>query len=328
MPAKENFTSLFYFLVLTGLFGYWFIWIQTITIDATVVFNSISIEKQSFEKTRMEYIPDTLYENIPLSFDSSLSHLNVLFEKIESKNTNQETKNYLKALYLSDFVYGIFSFQLLGSELGHSSHSINIKNWNSISLRDCYNKGNKNEFPIWCENRSSFFTRLADSLLHLKSRIISLPGIHSFPIVFLKSGAYIFDPSDPYVVFDSQFSKVVSYENLIKNNLSDINIHRTNRHFGNSGLLISVGLWEKLFQSDRNSLQFFDSLVFEYVLNNKKQLQIVTTNCEIEPHYFSSRMQPTNSLNDPYILKPKNLLYPKRMKKNRFNKFYLGKNCK
>jgi hypothetical protein len=320
--------NLYYSSILLGLFIYILVWTPRLTIDMAPIINQISKPNPIHSnKTIIQFTNDTIAQNSNFSYASSIANLKLLFAKIDSIDSNIETKNYLKVLLLSDYVYGIFSFQFLGSEIGLSNHTISISGWDSLPLKTCYDKGNKNETPVWCMDRTSFFNRLVDSLLGLPTETVSIKGVHSFSLVKLNSGKYIFDPSDPLVVLNKRTQKLIPYEQLTRNNLMEIEAIRTKRKLGSGGFLISTKFWTNLTKEVTLISDSIDILLEDYYLNNKSKLSKLSKDCEVETYNFNGTIYPTMSLTDGYILKPSDLINPSEMSSNHFKKFYLGINC-
>lgn len=195
-------------------------------------------EYWNIEKVAFNDPTDTLYSNLPYSYEQALTLLQYHFDKTDSSNIAVASKQYIKALIVADFVYAAFSFQFLGPELGLAKDS--IRRWDSISLDSFYHAGNTNQTAFYCAERTSFYLRLIDTLLGLKGQPVTVEQIHTFPVVQIAGSAYIIDPYDPFVIYDTTTKTVAPY--TVTQNSTQISNTipiRTKRMFGNTRQLLS-----------------------------------------------------------------------------------------
>ncbi len=212
---------------------------------------------------------DTIYRNLPYSYQDGIVEIKRQFRKIDSLQYDNPTKEYAKALVVADFVYAAFSFQFLGTDYGLAKDSILVnawKQWDTLPLNVCYDLGNSNQVSVYCSQRTSFFLRLMDTLMHVKGFSVTIKkGVHVFPVIKIAGGNYIVDPFDPAVFCDSTFSNVVDYETLVQNRLDgNFKPKRTRRLYGNSRQLFSQAYLNML----RDNYPYKDKDCFCCVLKN------------------------------------------------------------
>ena len=188
---------------------------------------------------------DTLYRNLPYSYQEGLTEIKKQFQKIDSLPYNKATKEYAKALVAADFVYASFSYQFLGTKQGLARDSTLLTawaQWDTLPLNICYELGNYNQVSVYCSQRTSFYLRLIDTLLGIKGFSVTIPhGVHVFPVLNLQCGQFIVDPYDPFVLCDSTGTQVIDYKSLLKDKLNGNFVpKRTRRLYGNSRELVSL----------------------------------------------------------------------------------------
>ena len=189
---------------------------------------------------------DTLKYNICNTFEQSISLLKSELIKVDTIQSNRETKDYIKSLIIADYVYAAFSFQFLGSKLGMAKDASSIKNWDKIAIKTCFNLGNKNQYAVFCGERTTFYNRLIEKLLKLKTKQASVEGVHTFPIIIIGGKDYIIDPYDPFVTVDTISKTVLDYNLIVKKQYKSLKPIRTKRMFGSSRMLISRKLYTRL----------------------------------------------------------------------------------
>lgn len=250
-------------------------------------------EKSNNQNYALEYIiqKDTLKYNISDNYDDSFAKLSTELYRIDTIQSNKETKDYLKCLIIADFVYAAFSFQFMGPKLGYAKDAATIKNWKTLSLESCFNLGNKNEYAVFCGERTKFYNRLINKLVTLKTRETSIKGIHTFPIIKIGNKEYIIDPYDPFVAIDTLERTVLDYNSILKKQYKSLKPIRTNRTFGPSRMLISSKFYEKLkktygtinlgtmlnkYLTDNDSyISIFKPKNFEVPIEKTKKIRIV-----------------------------------------------------
>jgi hypothetical protein len=273
---------------------------------------------------------DTLRFNQNLTYNQALNILRNIFMQIDSTSENIETKTYLKALYLTEFVYASFSFQFLGSQLGKTNHQIAIQNWDKMPLENCYNMGNTNLVPVWCGDRTSFYIRLLDSLLGIKATSVSIKNVHTFPLVNIGNKRFVFDPYDPFVIFDSLKMRVMDYDEALKYflNNNSINIIRTKKTFGVSNELVSNDLAKDILAISKNEKQDISQKLIFYFKKNKAVFLKRFNKCTFDLHNKNGKIYLTNLKEDKFILHLSDKLNNLPMNTNRFKKYYYGIDCK
>ena len=226
--------------------------INSQAIDLQVVNKSIlnnNEEEPNFEISTLKKAlsqRDTIKYNISNTFEESISLLKSELIKVDTITSNRETKDYIKSLIIADYVYAAFSFQFLGSKLGMAEDASSIKNWDTISIKTCFDLGNKNQYAVFCGERTTFYNRLIEKLLRLKTRQTSVQGVHTFPIIIIGGKDYIIDPYDPFVAVDTLNKAVLDYNLILKKQYKSLKPIRTKRIFGSSRMLISKKLHDNL----------------------------------------------------------------------------------
>ena len=226
--------------------------INSQAIDLQVVNKSIlnnNEEEPNFEISTLKKAlsqRDTIKYNISNTFEESISLLKSELIKVDTITSNRETKDYIKSLIIADYVYAAFSFQFLGSKLGMAEDASSIKNWDTISIKTCFDLGNKNQYAVFCGERTTFYNRLIENLLKLKTKKASIEGVHTFPIIIIGGKDYIIDPYDPFVAVDTISKTVLDYDLIVKKQYKSLQPIRTKRMFGSSRMLISNKLYTKL----------------------------------------------------------------------------------
>jgi hypothetical protein len=201
---------------------------------------TFNTKNREWQPTKVECVSktDTTYNNLPYTFNTATESLKQHYLSIDSGPGNANIKKYIKALVTADLVYALFSYQFLGPEVG-MAETVN-SSVNLLPLPVLYNIGNNNQFPFYCEERSVYYLRIVDSLLHLKGRIASIEKTHVYPVIYIGSDSVIIDPYDPFVLIDTSTNKIVAWPDFDK---PQLNTHivpvRTKRAYGNTHLLIS-----------------------------------------------------------------------------------------
>lgn len=227
---------------------------------------------------------DTLYTNLPYSFDTAIAALHRQFDRIDTQAVPAEARQYLKALTTADMVYAVFSYQFLGPKYGlaRDSQMLDIwQRWDTLPLSTCYDIGNHNTVSFYCSQRTSFFLRLVDTLLHIKGYTVNIPdGVHVFPVLHLSGGDYIVDPYDPAVFADSTGTYAVTYDALRRSKgHGHHTVIATRRAYGDTRMLISHTYLDTLrarsgaFDSD------FGSLLCSYLHSRGSDLRQLMRPC-------------------------------------------------
>lgn len=190
---------------------------------------------------------DTLFENYPFSFLEALEEIQIVFRAIDTTNYNLETRQYLKALTLADFVFAISSFRLLGDDDGIRNDTFIIDSWHDLPLSVCYDIANQNFAALYCGERTDFFRRLCDTLLQLPTEEINfMDGFHIFPLVNIQGVHFLIDPYSPFIVYDVHTLLMLPFDSVFVKNEYDIKIERSNRIFGCSRELVSTPLLKEI----------------------------------------------------------------------------------
>lgn len=269
---------------------------------------------------------DTIYANNKKdSLYDALEDLHKHYLFIDNLNTNYETKTYAKVLLLAEWIYGNFNYQFLGPDLGMADTSKFGVKFNQTDLNTCYTIGNKNLMALWCGDRTNMFVRLVDSLFQLKTQIISIKPIHTFPTVEIGNNYYIIDPYDPSILFNSESNKVISYKELLAKTEKPKAI-RTKRTFGNAGELISSKFYAVLKQQYKN--HNIVNLIEQYLNDNTPHLITYIDSCSFEPFNTIKTIYPIQSPTNKFVIYPNHYNLPQEITSSRFNKYYLGKDCK
>lgn len=269
---------------------------------------------------------DTIYSNNEKNtLNEALGDLHEHYLFIDKLKTNYETKTYAKVLLLAEWIYGNFNYQFLGPDLGMADTSKFGVKFNQTDLNTCYATGNKNLMALWCGDRTNMFVRLVDTLFHLKSQIISIRPIHTFPIVEIGKSYYIIDPYDPFVLFNTESNRIISYKELLTKTEKPKAI-RTKRVFGNTGELISSKFYTMLNQQYKN--HNIVNLVEQYLADNTPHLISYIDSCSFEPFNAVKTIYPIQSPTNKFVIYPNHYNLPQEIKSSRFNKYYLGNDCK
>ena len=273
---------------------------------------------------------DTFICNQNLSYNQAIVILRNKFIQFDSICQNENTKKYLKAMYLCEFVHTTFSFQFLGSKLGKTKHNIAIENWDKMSLENCYNIGNNNLAPVWCGDRTSFYIRMLDYLLGIKATAISIKNVHTFPLINIGNRRFIFDPYDPFIIFDSLKFKIIDYDESLKLCLKGIRLQviRTKKIFGFPNELVSIDLANDILAVSKNEKQDISQNINIYLTKNKANFLRRVNTCAFETYNKSGIIYQANLKKDRYIIHLKNNLNNIPMNVNRFKKYYFGIDCK
>ncbi|MBS1684292.1 MAG: hypothetical protein JSS76_06030 [Bacteroidetes bacterium] len=192
----------------------------------------------------MQQPADTLYTNLPYTFGEAETELHHRFAGIDTLPYSPETRQYLKALTMADMVYAAFSYQFLGPKYGlaRDSQMLDVwQRWDTLPLSTCYDMGNRNVMSFYCTQRSVFYLRWIDTMLHIKGYTVTIPdGVHVFPVLHLAAGDFIIDPYDPAIFADSSGTYAVTYDTLVKS--KGHGHHRaiaTRRIYGDTRMLLS-----------------------------------------------------------------------------------------
>lgn len=205
---------------------------------------------ESFQLLSCDSTIDTLYSNLPYSYAEAITELTGYFRAIDSSGVHPNSLLYLKAMALADFVFAAFSYRFMGDETGIVNDSSAIRKWEELPLSECFNLGNNNFTAVYCGNRTDFYCRLADSLLQLKTEIISIDGIHTFPLSIINGQRYLIDPYDPFTVFNSENGMVLDYDMMQKTLPLKVKVIRSTRIFGCSRELISIPFLKEKIASE------------------------------------------------------------------------------
>jgi hypothetical protein len=273
---------------------------------------------------------DTFICNQNLSYSQAIVILRNKFIQFDSNYQNENTKKYLKALYLCEFVHATFSFQFLGPKLGKTNHNIDIENWNQMTLENCYNMGNNNLAPVWCGDRTSFYVRLLDSLLGIKATSVSIKNVHTFPLVNIGNRRFIVDPYDPFIILDSLKLKIIDYDESLKYCLKGqrLQVIRTKKIFGFPNELVSNDLTKEILAVSKNENQDFSQKIMLYFTKNKVNFLKRINTCSFENYNKKGLVYNSNLKYDRFIIHFINNLNSLPMKMNHFKKFYFGIDCK
>lgn len=239
-------------------------------IDAGLVIRFVDTSKgineslvKSLKEVNVVCTKDTIASNLPYTFEEAFSKIDQKFADIDTIKTNSETLLYLKALVLSDFVYGSVGFQFLGGRLGMRCDESLVSEFPEMSLKEVYNYTNTNKLALDCGLLTMYYQNLIDSLLNLSFRDTSIQGIHTYPLTKIGNREFIIDPSDPFVLFDLSKNRVLGYREIIQ--VDSLVFLRTKRLFGRSQLLISKCLFEHLVPHE-------DDICGNFIQNTRKYL--------------------------------------------------------
>lgn len=275
-----------------------------------------------------EFICDTIYNN-NYSYNIAIKKLLERYDSIEGLNINIETKQYIKSLLLAEWVYGSFNIQFLGPALGLADTSMFNINFNDADIGNCYFLGNTNRIAVWCGDRTKLFIRLADSLLHLKAKMVVFKPTHVFPLVEISGVNFIFDPYDPFILFDENLQTVIDYNSLKANpNRIKTVALRTKRNFGCSGELVSKEFYKLLKAKYANNRDNVGTMISEYLSKNRLLLACFIDSCTFEFFGMNRKIFPVLSPTNSFVLFTNQSSLLRQMKISRFNKYYLGLDCK
>lgn len=246
--------------------------------DAQIVMRFVNTSQQINETlvnsiTQVNVIcnQDSQYSNLPYSFNEAYEKINMFFSEVDTIKSNQETKQYIKALILADFVFGSCGHPLLGKSLGMSNSTLEANGLVRTTLVDVYSKTNSNTVAIDCGTYSTYYKYLLDSLLGLSSSVLSIEKLHTFPVITIGTKEYLIDPSDPFVLLNSDKSSMLSFDELkVANSLF---IFRSRRVFGNSQILVSRELVNHLNLSDSSFCFSFSDKLNDYLEYNNSFIQ-------------------------------------------------------
>jgi hypothetical protein len=295
--------SLFFISIILLLFIATILYYKQQKIDYKIVNESVLYNNQ--EKTNSEIHilkyefsqKDTLKYNLRNTFEESDSLLKSELAKIDRIASNRETKDYIKSLIIADFVYAAFSFQFLGPKLGMAQDASVIKNWNKITIKNSFDLGNKNQYAVFCGQRTIFYNRLIERLLKLKTKQVSIKGVHTFPIVIIGGKDYIIDPYDPFVAIDTLEKTVLDYNSIIEKHYKSLKPIRTKRIFGSSRMLISEKLYGE-FKKTYGKMNL-DSMLKRYLIDNEQYLS------KFKPKNFETPLEKTKKIQ--LVLNNKNI---------------------
>ncbi len=205
---------------------------------------------ESFQFLSCDSAIDTLYSNLPYSYSEGIAELTDYFQAIDSSGIHPNGALYLKAMAVADFVFAAFSYRFMGDETGMANDSSAIRKWNQLSLSECFDLGNNNYSAVYCGDRTDFFCRLSDSLLQLETEVISIDGIHTFPLSVINGQRYLIDPYDPFTVINSENKMVLDYDQIQNIPPAKIKVIRSARIFGCSRELISIPFLKERIASE------------------------------------------------------------------------------
>lgn len=152
--------------------------------------------------------------NVPFTFNEAINETIRLFGKADSCSASRETALYLKAMILASLVHSVCPYQFLGHDMGKAEFPDSVSGWALFTLKEMYQHANINRSVVQCGDRSVFFARLCDSLLHLETEIISIPAVHTYPLVRIAGRKYIIDPYYMPLVCDNTNNRIPDYEAL------------------------------------------------------------------------------------------------------------------
>lgn len=248
-------------------------------LDASFILQEYSVSNENYicvdslKNINFNHIDSLLINNININSDTFMSYLSNQLEQFDKLLTNKETVNYLKAIYLADFIYSAFSFQFLGDELGLKNDSIDHQGWNSLSLEKQFKAGNTNMVAVSCGARTIFYKKLVKQLLGLPVRDTSIENIHTYPIVKISEKEFLIDPSEPIVFFDSKLQRVLTFEEL--KIAEEVIFKRTKRSFGTTHHVVS----SKLIQQIDTLGSDFKESILNYLSLNTANISKLTPKC-------------------------------------------------
>jgi hypothetical protein len=171
---------------------------------------------------------------------------------------------------------------------------------------------------------------LLDTLLGIKATTISIKNVHTFPLVNIGNRRFIFDPYDPFIIFDSIKSGVLDYNEALKYclNNNSINIIRTKKTFGVSNELVSNDLAKDILAVSKNEKQDFSQKIIFYFKKNKAIFLKRFNKCTFDLHNKNGIIYQTNLKEDKFILHLIDKLNNLPMNTYIFKKYYFGIDCK
>ncbi len=296
-------------------------------IDNDIIINYLDLEAKSIfvstlDSVQLNLRTDTLKSNIPFNYKEVLAIIDERFIEIDTIETNTETRQFLKAMLLADFVFSSFSLQLFGNRYG-LANDVTVKNdWNSYSTSEQYGLGNNNIVSLDCGGRTNFYLQLIDNLLNLSGRDTSIPGIHTYPIIEIGAEEYILDPSEPVVFTDSK-SNILSFDDL-KLGVEEIHFLRTKRSFGGNHFLISKDLNQSLLQFDGDMIRQIKGFIRQEIIEPEKKIP----DCNLPIFEKEWNVYPLNQTNNKFAIEvnyQRNLLTS--LNYVTFYNSYFGKPC-
>lgn len=293
--------------------------VTSLFIDTTTVDSA-----KNYDSFNCEFVNDTIKQK--QVYADALKQLLDKYTDIDKLHTTEETKQYAKSLLLAEWIYGSFYYQFLGPDLGMADTAKWGIDFTRSDITSCYNAGISGEIAVWCENRAVFFTRMIDTLLHLKTEIISFSPIHTFPLVTIGKKSYIIDPYDPFLIFDEN-QHLVDYK-MLRSKEKKMVALRTKRNFGNPGELVSKKLYRELCNGYTKENKDIGPMISEYLNKNKVHLMVHIDSCSVEPFVMKRKAYPIAShTNEIVLYTPQCILNP-MIKPTRIMRYYLGQDCK
>jgi hypothetical protein len=214
------------------------------SLDSKFIISQLRVHKyqktgfvRSIDSVEFNFLEDTLINNVAIESKELNKMLANELLRFDSLPTNTPSKQYLKALFLSDFTYSAFSYQFIGRELGLANDSAMFHNWEDLSIAQQFNFGNKNLVSASCGVRTYLYKQLVKEHLKLPVRDTSIEGIHTYPIVIIAEREYLFDPSEPMIFCAEKGRKILEYSQL--RNREDVMIFKSPRSFGPTHFLFS-----------------------------------------------------------------------------------------
>jgi hypothetical protein len=248
---------------------------------------------------------DTIFNNLPYNYTQAIKQLIHMVDSIDQiEHYNRATKEYLSALVLADFVYAVCSFQFLGSQYQQGSTVIGIPNWSNLSLQSMFGLANTNQVAVWCGDRTSFYIKLLDSVLHLSAQTISIPQLHTFPVVRIGNKSYIIDPFNPIVLIDSATNKLAEYYSLKKTPHTTLLFKKSPRFFGESKGLITQELMSKMGGFERLTTNFtICNMVKQFLLIKMDELLALRKSKRVKLSTYKMAINPVANKQYPFALR-------------------------
>lgn len=287
---------------------------DSLTIDQSHFYSCISVT-------------DTLVHNINGDFNSVMARISHSLDSISQLQFNHETRTYLKCLLLTDFTSSLFSGQFLGNKLGMSDHSVSISSWNDRTIKECFDHGNRNVSPVWCGDRTTFFIKLADSLLHIKATQVSVPGIHTYPLITIGQKQFIFDPYDLFVPMDTIDHMILDYQAIKSEAYRSICVYDVKPEFGKRKELVS-DRFINMLRSEYGKEKPVCALLENYFNVNGKQLLEQSTICKrFRLHRNLIEVHPVVSDDCSYVLTSDVKIGSTKHDIPNFYRQYFGRSC-